>query len=470
MTATLPAVAAELGDRVISGPGTSGGPSVEDVEHDSRRVGPASLFACIRGATADGHDHAPAAIEAGAVALLTERPLDLGVPEIVVDDVRRSVGPAAAAVHDHPSDALAVVGVTGTNGKTTTVRIVAGIVDALGGRCREVGTLTGERTTPEAPELQRILSEARSRGDDVVAMEVSSHAVDQHRIDGTRFRVVAFTNLGVDHLDHHGTIERYFAAKAALFRPELADRAVIDVSTPHGRRLADSVSIPVVEVGDDIEILELGATAGRFRWRGHEVRVPLAGSFNVANSAVAAEIAVALGHQPEDVAAALAAIEPVPGRFETIDVGQPFTVIVDYAHTPDGLEAVLETARAITERQLVVVFGAGGDRDREKRPRMGDVARRGADRVVVTSDNPRSERPESIISAIVSGMSAPPDLIEVDRRTAIRHAIAGARSGDVVVIAGKGHETTQTIGPDSHPFDDRIVAREEIVGQRDRSS
>ena len=436
---------------------------IDDVVHDSRRAVQSCLFACIPGSRTDGHDHAADAVEAGATALLAERSLGLGVPELIVAHVRSAVGPVAALVHDNPSRHLDLVGVTGTNGKTTTVRIVASMMGSLGVAAREIGTLTGVRTTPEAPELQRQLAAARRTGDRVVAMEVSSHALDQHRVDGCRFAVVAFTNLGMDHLDHHGTMEEYYEAKRRLFSPEKADLAVIDTRSAYGARLADESEIPVVRIEpDDVTGESSGATASRFVWRGQAVDLPLGGAFNVANAVLAAEVAVALGHDPARIARALAETPQVPGRFESVDEGQPFTVIVDYAHTPDGLEAVLDAARRVTRRSLVVVFGAGGNRDHGKRPHMGEVVRRLADRVVVTNDNPRGEDPDKIISGIVSGMATAPDLVESDRRAAIRHAIAGARDGDVVLIAGKGHETTQTIGADVSHFDDAEVAREEL--------
>jgi len=334
----------------------------------------------------------------------------------------------------------------------------------LGSPVHEIGTLTGSRTTPEGPELQRELAAALAAGDSAVAMEVSSHALDLHRVDGTRFRVVAFTNLGADHLDHHLTYEAYFDAKAKLFTPEMAELAVIDGRTQAGEEMVRRCELPTVVIDrSSIETIESTPVSTTFRWRGVVVDLPLGGAFNVANAAIAAESALALGHEESAIAQALSESAPVPGRFESIDEGQDFTVIVDYAHTPDGLAAVLETARSVTDAKLVVVFGAGGDRDRSKRPRMGDVARRWADRVVVTSDNPRGENPAAIISAIVSGMENPPELVEPDRRAAIRHALAGARSGDVVVIAGKGHETTQTIGDEVIEFDDRSVVREELA-------
>jgi UDP-N-acetylmuramoyl-L-alanyl-D-glutamate--2,6-diaminopimelate ligase len=468
MTVRLDAVGERLG---LTLPPLAAAVDVEDVEHDSRRVGPGMLFCCVPGANADGHDHAPGAVAAGAVALLTERPLELGVAEVIVPSVRAAMGPAAACVHDDPSVALEVVGVTGTNGKTTTVRLVAGIMSELGVRAREIGTLTGARTTPEAPDLQRLLAQSRHSGDRVVAMEVSSHALEQRRVDGTKFRVVAFTNLGIDHLDHHGTIEDYFKAKQRLFSSDFADLAVIDTRGPYGARLADEAVLPVVRITEDhLADAVSGPRRSRFSWRDESIDLPLGGIFNVANALLAAEIVYGLGYAPDRITAALATAPAVPGRFETIDEGQVFTVVVDYAHTPDGLEVVLDAARLVTERALVVVFGAGGDRDTTKRPQMGEVARRLADRVVVTSDNPRSEAPEAIISGIVSGMKQPPDLIEPDRRAAIRHAIAGASKGDVVLIAGKGHESTQTIGSEVLDFDDRDVVRDEIRRLGERST
>ncbi|RMH76327.1 MAG: UDP-N-acetylmuramoyl-L-alanyl-D-glutamate--2,6-diaminopimelate ligase, partial [Actinomyces sp.] len=364
---------------------------------------------------------------------------------------------------------LDVVGVTGTNGKTTVVHVLATLARAAGRSTRTIGTLTGERTTPEAPELQRLLAEAVGAGVDLVAMEVSSHALDLHRVDGVAFRAAAFTNLGRDHLDHHGTLEAYFAAKARLFEPERCAVAVIDVDDPHGARLAAAVEVPVVATGlSTVEVLEVGPRGSRVRWRGHTLAVPLPGRFNLVDVVVAAELAVAVGIDDALVADAVTTLEPVPGRFERVDDGDGPTVLVDYAHTPDGLEAALTAARDLTERDLVVVVGAGGDRDREKRPRMGEVARALADRVVVTSDNPRSEDPAVIAAAVVSGMTRPPDLVELDRRLAIRHALAHARPGDVVVIAGKGHETTQIFADTAVDFDDRVVARAELARLRER--
>ena len=459
----LNALLAELpGAERAPGSGDAG-VELSGVSHDSRAVAPGDLFCCVRGEHADGHDHAPAAVAAGAAALLCERPLDLAVPQVVVPDVRLAMGPASAAVHGHPSQALAVVGVTGTNGKTTTVHLLRSVLAAAGRRAEVIGTLTGARTTPEAPELQRLLAGFVADGVDAVAMEVSSHALALHRVDGTRYRVAVFTNLSAEHLDFHASMEEYFQAKARLFTPELADAAVVNVDDPRGRLLLDAAVVPTrgYSVGD-VEGLEVGRAASRFRWRGVDVTVPLGGRFNVSNALAAAEAAITLGIEPAAVAAGLAAAGPVPGRFEAVEEGQPFGVVVDYAHTPDGLEHVLETARELVGAgRVLVVFGCGGDRDTAKRPLMGEVAARLADRVVLTSDNPRSEDPAAIISQVRSGIADDTTLaVEPDRRRAIALALEEARPGDLVVIAGKGHEAYQQVGEERRPFDDRAVARE----------
>ena len=455
-------------------PSDAGGPrditdaasvQVEDVEHDSRRVTGGALFACIPGAARDGHHFAAGAVAAGATALLVERPLPAKVPCLLVESVRRAVGPAAAAVHGHPSRRVDLAGVTGTNGKTTTVRLAAGLLRAGGRDAVEIGTLTGTLTTPEATDLQRILSESVDRGASAAVVEVSSHGLAQHRVDGCRFGVAAFTNLGHDHLDYHGSMDDYFGVKARLFTRELAASAVVDVTGPWGRRLVEVVpsGMPLVKVDQrDIDVLEADARSSVFRWRDQVVTLPLAGAFNRANAVLAAEIALSLGLSPEAVAAGLAEAAPVEGRFEPVDAGQDFAVIVDYAHTPDGLGALLQAARSLTDECLTVVFGAGGDRDRAKRPEMGATAERLADRVIVTSDNPRSEDPQQIIDDIIEGMSRAPDLSDPDRRTALRHAVATARRGDVVVIAGKGHERSQIIGNRRLAFHDRDVVSEEL--------
>ena len=444
------------------------GTIVTGVEFDSRRVVTGSLFCCLRGGTVDGHDFAAAAVQQGAVALVVDHPLDLAphlaVPQLVAADSRVAMGLFAAAFHGHPARSLRIVGVTGTNGKTTTTSLLASILDEAGMRCGVIGTLTGKHTTPEAPDLQALLAGFRDDGCAAVAMEVSSHALALHRVAGCHFAAGVFTNLGSDHLDLHHTLDDYFAAKAMLFDAGLSDRAVVNIDDPHGRQLVEQVSIPVVAFGaDDISDLVVTATSHEYTWRGARVRVGIGGGFNAMNSLAAATTAAALGVEPHVIARGLAAAPAVPGRFEPIVAGQDFAVVVDYAHTPDGLSAVLAAARDAAPGRVVVVFGCGGDRDVEKRPRMGAVAAQLADSVVITSDNPRSEQPLDIINAVFAGV--PDDyrarvVTEIDRRLAIATALRSAAPGDVIVIAGKGHEATQTIGDEVRPFDDRAVARE----------
>ena len=464
----LTALVAEVpGARLAPGAGDGTGPaaatSVTGIAHDSRAVVPGDLFCCVPGEHTDGHDHAPAAVAAGAAALLCERPLDLPVPQVLVADARVGRAPAAAAVHGHPSAALEMVGVTGTNGKTTTVHLLRAVLEAAGRRAEVIGTLTGARTTPEAPELQRQLARFVADGVEAVAMEVSSHALAHHRVDGTRLAVAVFTNLSAEHLDFHASMEEYFQAKARLFTPELADAAVVNVDDPRGRLLRDAAVIPTRGYSlDDVEGLSVGRVTSRFCWRNVEVTVPLGGRFNVTNALAAAEAAITLGIEPAAVAEGLAAAGPVPGRFEAVDAGQDFGVVVDYAHTPDGLEHLLGTARELVgQGRVIVVFGCGGDRDTAKRPLMGAAATRWDDRVVLTSDNPRSEDPATIISEVRSGIDDDTTLVvEPDRRRAIALALEAARPGDLVVIAGKGHEAYQQVGDERRPFDDRAVARE----------
>jgi UDP-N-acetylmuramoyl-L-alanyl-D-glutamate--2,6-diaminopimelate ligase len=438
---------------------------VSGVEHDSRAVGAGSLFCCIRGEHADGHDFASGAVERGAVALLVDHVLPLDVAQIVVTDTRAATGQLAAAFWGHPASSLTMVGVTGTNGKTTTTSFIASVLEASGVPTGLVGTLTGKHTTPEATDLQRQLAAFRDAGKQAVVMEVSSHALALDRVSGCRFDVGVFTNLGRDHLDLHGTMEAYFAAKARLFEPDLTARGVVNTDDPYGRRLLADAAIPLEGFSvDDLDDVDVTPVRHSYRWRGVRYSVGVGAAFNVRNSLAAVRACTALGLSAEAIAAGLASAPPVPGRFEPVDVGQPFSVIVDYAHTPDGLDAALRAARsAAGDGRLIAVFGCGGDRDREKRPQMGAVAATLADRVVVTSDNPRSEDPQMIINAIISGVSGDyRDRVvsDPDRRSAFSLAFQQARPGDVVVIAGKGHETTQTIGAQVLPFDDRAVARE----------
>lgn len=447
---------------------------VSRVDHDSRDARPGSLFCCIPGAGADGHDFAPEAIARGAVGLVVERPLPLdaarpAVPQAVVASVREAIGPVAARVSGDPSLHLDVVGVTGTNGKTTVTHLLGSILDAAGRPTRVLGTLTGARTTPEAPDLQRRLAEAREAGARSVAMEVSSHALDMHRVDGTRFAVAVFTNLSRDHLDHHGTMESYFAAKARLFDPSFAATAVVNLDDPHGRLLRDAALVPTVGYSlDDLGSIDVGLRSSSFRWRGHDVVLHLGGRFNVANALAAAEAAVALGVPTDAIADGLGRPVSIPGRFEQVDRGQPFDVIVDFAHTPDGLDNLLAAAGE-GGRRVIVTFGCGGDRDVTKRGPMGAAAARGADVVVITADNSRGEPTADIVAAIERGATDEPrarvaDLRTVtDRRAAIAAALGAARPGDVVVVAGKGHEATQTLGTEVHEFDDRVVVAEELA-------
>ncbi|MDQ3146272.1 MAG: UDP-N-acetylmuramoyl-L-alanyl-D-glutamate--2,6-diaminopimelate ligase, partial [Actinomycetota bacterium] len=429
-------------------------------------VVPGALFCCVRGQRDDGHDHAAHAVERGAVALLCERPLDLDVPQVVVPDSRVQMGRAAAAFHGHPSRAIDVVGVTGTNGKTTTTALLQAVLEGAGRPTGVIGTLSGALTTPDSPELQARLAAFRHEGVTAVAMEVSSHALVLHRVEGCTFAVAVFTNLSRDHLDFHASMEDYFAAKARLFDPGRSAVAVVNADDPHGRLLADAARIRTVRYGlDDVTGLEVGVRASTGTWRGQRLVVPLGGVFNVSNALAAATAAAELGIEPADIVGGLAEAGGVPGRFEVVELGAPFSVVVDYAHTPDGLDKVLEAARGVAGAEparTIVVFGCGGDRDRAKRPTMGEVAARLSDLVVLTSDNPRSEDPDAIVAEIRSGVRGPGVVeVEADRRTAIAWALAEATEGDVVVVAGKGHETTQVLGDRALPFDDRVVVAEE---------
>jgi UDP-N-acetylmuramoyl-L-alanyl-D-glutamate--2,6-diaminopimelate ligase len=463
-------------DRLINGveirsvgPADPATVEVTSVVHDSREVMPGALYCCVPGATVDGHQFASAAVEAGAVALLCEHPVDAPAEQIVVSSTRRAMAPLAATFFGHPADQLTVVGVTGTNGKTTTTLMLAAVFEAAGCPTGVVGTLSGARTTPEAPELQASLARFVIEGVRAVTMEVSSHALVQHRADAIGFAAAVFTNLSQDHLDYHRDMEEYFAAKARLFEPGRSRIRVINRDDPWGQRLmADYPDALPFGLADAAE-LDAGPRSSRFIWRGHRVELPVGGQFNVTNALAAATTAAALGIDGSDVAAGLSAVAPIPGRYEAVDAGQNFTVLVDYAHTPDGLQQLLTSARATVAEgaRLLIVFGCGGDRDRSKRPLMGDIASRLADVAVLTSDNPRSEDPLAIIGEVKAGVAADQRAklaVEPDRAAAIRLAIAGARAGDVVLIAGKGHETGQEVAGTVAPFDDRDQARQAIAG------
>jgi UDP-N-acetylmuramoyl-L-alanyl-D-glutamate--2,6-diaminopimelate ligase len=437
---------------------------ISSITLDSRRIGPSALFACVPGRVTDGHDHARVALAAGAVGLLCERPLDVDVAQVVVTSVRAALGLVSAAFYRWPSQDLVVVGVTGTNGKTTTATLLASVFEAHGWKAASLGTLTQARTTPEAPELQERLARLRGDGVRALAMEVSSHALDQHRVDGMRFAAGIFTNLTQDHLDYHLSMDNYFAAKARLFEPARCALAVVNRDDPYGQTLISKLETSgpaVVTFGaSDASSLRVEVTGSRFCWRGEEIHLALGGRFNVANALAAATTAAALGVATADIAAGLAALSEIRGRFERVDAGQDFTVVVDFAHTPDGLRHALDAARELTTGRLVVVFGAGGERDHAKRPEMGRVAAELADLAVVTSDNPRGEDPGAIIAEVVAGAEHPERVRVVpDRAEAIEVAVWVAGPGDVVVVAGKGHESGQEIGGQVRPFDDVEVTR-----------
>jgi UDP-N-acetylmuramoyl-L-alanyl-D-glutamate--2,6-diaminopimelate ligase len=437
---------------------------VAGITHDSRHVGPGMLFCCARGTSSDGHTFAVTAVSAGAVALVVDHLLDVDVPQLVVPDVRAAMPYLASAVYDNPSRSLAVFGVTGTNGKTTTTWLLQSVLEHAGLPCGLLGTLSGAHTTPEAPAFQAQLAAFRDSGKKAAAVEVSSHALALHRVDATWFAVGVFTNLSRDHLDLHGTEDAYFAAKARLFEPERCGIAVINADDERGQQLTKQVTVPVrlFSMNDATDIV-LDARSAKFTWHGQRIRLPLGGAFSVANGLAAATAALAHGIDPATIAEGLSAATAVPGRFEPVHAGQSFGVIVDYAHTPDGLRVALEAARGVTQGRLMVVFGCGGDRDATKRPLMGEIAQKHADFVVLTSDNPRGESPAAIISDVVRGFptgSTGDYVVQLDRRAAIALAFSMAVVGDVVVIAGKGHEATQTIGTEVRPFDDRVVARE----------
>jgi UDP-N-acetylmuramoyl-L-alanyl-D-glutamate--2,6-diaminopimelate ligase len=457
---------------------------VGELAYDARAVTPGAAFFCVPGERADGHDFAPQAVENGAVALVVERALELpahqAVPQLVVDDARVAMAIAADVFFGEPTKELEVAGVTGTNGKTTTAYLLWSILDAGGRRPGLLGTVEsrvgGEvrpvvRTTPEAIDLQRTFREMLDSGDRSVALEASSHASTLRRLDRVRFDVLVFTNLTQDHLDFHGTMEDYYSAKRRLFTGAAPPPAAVNVGDELGRQLADELAetrrAPLVTFGfaDDAEIrpeeLVLDGSGARFRAGGIELRTSLRGRFNVENVLGAVAAAQLLDVDDEQIAAGVGALAGVPGRFEAVDEGQPFTVLVDYAHTPDSLDNVLRSARDFTTGRLLVVFGAGGDRDRGKRPLMGKVAVDLADLVLVTSDNPRSEEPLAIIQDVLQGTGTDVE-IDPDRRSAIRGVLAQAQAGDVVVIAGKGHEQGQEIGSEKLPFDDREVVREAL--------
>ena len=432
---------------------------VRELAYDTRAVVPGSLFFCVRGEHVDGHTLAGEAVARGAVALVVERPVDADVPQLVVPSSRASMAVVADEFFGRPTDELDVVGVTGTSGKTTTTFLLYAILAAAGRRPGLLGTIEArvggerrgvKRTTPEAIDLQRTFREMLDAGDRSCAMEASSHASAMHRLDRVRFRVLVFTNLSQDHLDFHGTMEKYFAAKRALFHAEPRPRAVVNVGDEWGRRLAAELPEAITFGSDDARELD-------------RIDLKLRGRFNVENALGALFAARALGIEDDAIAHGLESVRGVPGRFEPVDEGQPFAVVVDYAHKPGALENVLRAARELTGPggRVICVFGAGGDRDRAKRPVMGRIASKLADVTIVTSDNPRSEEPAAIVEEILAGVAGEHEVV-VDRTAAIARAVELAQPGDVVLIAGKGHEQGQELADRLIPFDDRDVARDAL--------
>ena len=469
------------GDTVVTG-----------ITHDSRAVQPDDLYLARPGEHAHGIDYVADAVAAGAVAVLTDTPsvpvaLAVGVAAVVeVTDPRAATGPAAAWVYGDPAPALDVIGVTGTNGKTTTAYLLDGGLRASGRRTGVVGTIEtrigdevvpSARTTPEATDLQALFALMRERGVDAVAMEVSSHALALDRVAGTSFAVAAFTNLSQDHLDFHADMDDYFAAKARLFTPAYSARAVVAVDDEWGRRLARIAAVDVTSVGaapaDWVRIDEsVSAIGGRTTLRApdgaeHVVDVSLPGRFNVRNAAVAYVALVLAGIDADAARAGIASVTTIPGRMERIDAGQPFLALVDYAHTPAAVTTLLAEVRALAGAgRVVLVLGCGGDRDRAKRPLMGAAAARGADVAVLTNDNPRSEDPLAILDAMAGGARAAGGtaeiVVEPDRRRAIALAVDRSAAGDVLVVAGKGHEQGQEQDGVVTPFDDRVVLRQAL--------
>ncbi|MFA5889630.1 MAG: UDP-N-acetylmuramoyl-L-alanyl-D-glutamate--2,6-diaminopimelate ligase [Actinomycetota bacterium] len=472
-------VSAVAGSRVVG----SGDIIFGDITFDSRAVRPGTVFFCVPGSRADGHDFAGRAVRDGAVALVVERDVNASVPQILVSSVRAAMGPMAAAFFGHPALDLTLIGITGTNGKTTTAYLLESVFGAMGMKAGLIGTVAthvgdevrpGVRTTPEAADLQRLLAEMRDAGVRGVAMEASSEGLLALRVEGTVFTCSIFTNLSRDHLDTHGTMDAYFEAKAMLFRPEMSRRAVVNAEDPYARRLIARSAVPLVTFGweDRVDVralriamdragslVEVDVAGARLH-----VRVPIPGRYNATNALGVLATAHAMEWPLDAVVGGIESFSGVPGRMERVEAGQDFTVLVDYAHTPESLEGVLRAAREFTPQgsSLILVFGCGGDRDRGKRPQMGRIGAELADRALITSDNPRSEDPAAIIRDIEVGAreSGRVFVSILDRRDAIAEALRAAGPGDVVVVAGKGHETGQQFADRTLPFDDRIVVRE----------
>ena len=452
---------------------------VSGIAYDSRKVRHGDVFVAMRGGAFDGHEYIDGAIANGAVAVVHEDDVALSVPGVRVGSSRAALAAISSAFHGYPSRAIKVIGVTGTNGKTTTTRMIKSIIEAAGGSAGLIGTIDYEikeevipapHTTPEAPEFQALLARMRDAGCTHAVTEVSSHALSQQRVEGTEFQAVVFTNLTRDHLDYHHTMEEYFEAKARLFTALLSGAAVINIDDPYGVRLAGMLDRVITYGMADADLsardvlMDARGSSMRLVYKGmeREVTVPIAGIVNVYNALAATGAALGMGMTLDDAATGLARMSQVPGRFERVEAGQGFLCIVDYAHTEDALERLIRTVREITPGRVITVFGCGGDRDRGKRPAMAAVATSLSDMTIITSDNPRTEDPMRIIEEIVQGARGSAYHVIPDRAEAIHEAIRIAKAGDSVVIAGKGHEEYQEIAGVRHPFSDRDTARRAI--------
>jgi UDP-N-acetylmuramoyl-L-alanyl-D-glutamate--2,6-diaminopimelate ligase len=475
------------------GVAAEGSIDVARIESDSRRIRPGDLFVALRGVKTDGLEFVSDAIARGAVAVVSDRPAPEGVapavPWVRVLSARRALALLAAELHGHPAEKLVLAAVTGTNGKTSTTTLLEAILARRYGQTGLLATtlyrtprrtIAASRTTPEATLIQELLGELVADGVPAAAIEVSSHALVLDRVTGCRFDAAVFTNLTRDHLDYHGTMEEYYEAKKLLFSMRKPDGvAVVNVDDLYGRRLLAEIAPPFTSFSPSGAAADFRAEAIRCDLGGTRFDVvhaggrfavasPLLGRFQVSNVLGAVAAGICLGVSEFDVAAAITGVRDVPGRLERVEAGQPYTILVDFAHTPDALERLLAAVRELTDKKIILVFGCGGDRDRGKRAPMGEIAGRRADIAIATSDNPRSESPEAILREVEEGLArsgATKYLKIVDRREAIRAAIELANAGTVVVIAGKGHETSQSIGGRELPFDDRKIAAELAVGR-----
>ncbi|HET6351906.1 MAG TPA: UDP-N-acetylmuramoyl-L-alanyl-D-glutamate--2,6-diaminopimelate ligase [Coriobacteriia bacterium] len=470
-----------LGDYAVA-IGPSDDATVTGIAYRSDKVVAGDVFFCVRGFAADGHDYAEAALDAGAAGLVVERELSLDVPQFKVANARIALARAARAFHGDPSSKLSLVGITGTNGKTTTTYLTDCILQTAGKTTALVGTVetvvagvreASSRTTPESADLQALFGRMVDAGVDAAVMEVSSHAIDLHRVEATHFAVAAFTNLTQDHLDFHRTMEQYSGVKRRLFTELDVEKRVINLDDPFGRELAEACPgamtvgrfepADITSSDEHLDAMGSGFTLNTPLGSAH-VRLPLAGAYNISNALVAAGCALGLGLPLETVVEGLQSAPQVPGRLERVECGQDFAVVVDYAHTPDSVEKALAAMREVTDGRVIVVFGCGGDRDPDKRPLMGAAAAAGSDHAIITSDNPRSEDPVGIILQVEDGFrgTGASYELEVDRRTAIRKAIEQAAPGDSILIAGKGHEDYQIFADRIVHFDDREEAREAL--------